>query len=351
MSHYPLEPVARRKDLVRVLTAPRVRRFAAALLVAVALLAAWFGSGLPFRKNVAIAADGSVVPFRTTATTVGEALEAAGVVLGSRDVVTPDLGERIAEGMTIEIRRAVPVVVKVGGFALRIQSAAPTVGEALAGSRLPIDADDKIEPGRDQAITPGLEVTVTQVVLSYQHRDDPIPFKTVRREDMNLRLGQSEVVQPGETGRESRLLLVTYEDARIVDTQELSKVVTKQPIDQILRVGTSGDIVRDGKTLHFLKSLSVKATAYEPGPVSCGPTATGYTAIGLKATKGIIAVDPRVIPLRSKVYVDGYGLAIAGDTGSAIKGNRIDVCFDTLEEALHWGVKTTKIYILELPTT
>ena len=72
----------------------------------------------------------------------------------------------------------------------------------------------------------------------------------------------------------------------------------------------------------------------------------GKTATGIPAAKGVIAADPRVIPLGTRVYVDGYGEAIAADVGSAIKGNRIDVCFDTHEEAWSWGVKQTKVYIL-----
>ena len=71
--------------------------------------------------------------------------------------------------------------------------------------------------------------------------------------------------------------------------------------------------------------------------------------IGLKAGPGIIAVDPRVIPMRTKVYVEGYGYAIAGDVGSAIKGNRIDVCFNTVREALNFGRRRVRIYILENP--
>ncbi|MEA2016545.1 MAG: 3D domain-containing protein [Actinomycetota bacterium] len=73
----------------------------------------------------------------------------------------------------------------------------------------------------------------------------------------------------------------------------------------------------------------------------------GITAIGLRARKGVVAVDPRVIPLGTKLYIPGYGEALAGDTGGWIKGNRIDLCFETQEECFRWGRRSIKIYLVE----
>ncbi|WHY67071.1 LysM peptidoglycan-binding and 3D domain-containing protein [Neobacillus sp. SuZ13] len=94
------------------------------------------------------------------------------------------------------------------------------------------------------------------------------------------------------------------------------------------------------------KKITVKATAYTASCEGCsGTTATG---INLKANpdKKVIAVDPSVIPLGSKVYVEGYGEAIAGDTGGAIKGNRIDVFIPSEEDAIDFGVKQLKVTII-----
>lgn len=73
----------------------------------------------------------------------------------------------------------------------------------------------------------------------------------------------------------------------------------------------------------------------------------GITAIGLRARKGIIAVDPRVIPLGTRIYVPGYGEALAADTGGWIKGNRVDLCFESLEECYRYGRRKIKIYLIE----
>ncbi len=344
----PVRPTTRHRKPTRLLD-PRTQRLLLAVLLAAAAVAAWFGSGIPFQREILVKADGAVYALGTSATTVGEALRDARVSLGPHDRVSPAAGEGVTDGMVIEVRRAVPVVFRLDGRAARVLSAAETVGELLAASRLPVRADDRLEPERSAPVSAGLEVTVTRVVRSYQHREDPVPFVTVRREDMTMDLGQTKVVQEGATGLVRRLLLVTYENGKVVDTQELEKTVLKEPVERIVRVGTAGTIVRNGKSIRFLKALTVTSTAYEPGPISCGASADGYTCLGLRATKGIIAVDPRVIPLWTKVYVDGYGYAVAGDTGSAIKGNRIDVCFDTYEEAIRWGVRRVKVYILQLP--
>ncbi|MBK5480778.1 LysM peptidoglycan-binding domain-containing protein [Peribacillus sp. TH16] len=94
------------------------------------------------------------------------------------------------------------------------------------------------------------------------------------------------------------------------------------------------------------KEITVRATAYTADCQGCsGTTATG---IDLKANPDakVVAVDPSVIPLGSKVYVEGYGYATAEDTGSAIKGNRVDIFIPNEQDALNWGVKNVKIQVL-----
>ncbi|MDQ0245217.1 3D (Asp-Asp-Asp) domain-containing protein [Bacillus fengqiuensis] len=97
----------------------------------------------------------------------------------------------------------------------------------------------------------------------------------------------------------------------------------------------------------FTKELTVTATAYTADCKGC----TGITATGLNLKKNpnakAISVDPKVIPLGTKVYVEGYGYAVAADKGSAVKGNKIDVFFSSKQKALQWGVKKIKIKIVK----
>src|SRR5690606_40006949 len=83
------------------------------------------------------------------------------------------------------------------------------------------------------------------------------------------------------------------------------------------------------------------------GPESTWPFTDGLTATGVVARRGVVAVDPTVIPLGSHLYIPGYGLGIAADVGAAIKGNRIDVLYEDLDDALRWGRKWVKVYILD----
>lgn len=125
--------------------------------------------------------------------------------------------------------------------------------------------------------------------------------------------------------------------------------LVKKPLKTIKVVGTSEEerMYMMKRPMRVKKTLKMRATSYYPGPEDCSPYADGFTYLDYKAGYGVVAVDPRVIPLKSRVYVEGYGFALAVDIGSAIKGKRIDVCFDTLEESKRYGLKWVKVHILE----
>jgi 3D (Asp-Asp-Asp) domain-containing protein len=89
------------------------------------------------------------------------------------------------------------------------------------------------------------------------------------------------------------------------------------------------------------------ATAYDPGPGSCGASADGITAIGMRAGKGVVAVDPRMIPMGARLHIEGYGYAVAGDIGGAIKGNRIDLGFHSRRQALQFGRRKVVVRVLD----
>jgi 3D (Asp-Asp-Asp) domain-containing protein len=95
------------------------------------------------------------------------------------------------------------------------------------------------------------------------------------------------------------------------------------------------------------KVMTMTATAYDPSPATIGRWATGRTKTGRRATYGVVAVDPRIIPLNTMVYVEGYGLALACDTGSAIKGKRIDLCYDSKRVADAFGRRKVTVHILK----
>jgi 3D (Asp-Asp-Asp) domain-containing protein/peptidoglycan hydrolase CwlO-like protein len=100
--------------------------------------------------------------------------------------------------------------------------------------------------------------------------------------------------------------------------------------------------------LNLVGEWDMVATAYYAhGKGGNDINGDGITAIGLRARKGIVAVDPRIIPLGTRLYIPGYGEALAADTGGWIKNNRIDLCFETLEECYRYGRRKIKVYLVE----
>lgn len=173
---------------------------------------------------------------------------------------------------------------------------------------------------------------------------ETIPKKTVYEDDLETEAGIEKVLEEGEDGKRVKIVKVTYtKDGHEYEREIISTETTPPKNKKILR-GTK--IVwrtldtPDGQ-ISYWKRLRVYATHYDSRCAGCNET----TAIGLRAGYGVIAVDPKVIPLRSKVYVPGYGPALAGDTGGAIKGNIIDLGFDDAKTA-GWSAKFIDIYIL-----
>ena len=112
----------------------------------------------------------------------------------------------------------------------------------------------------------------------------------------------------------------------------------------ILLTATSPEAVTQEQEYYLMT-----ATAYYPGPESCAPFDDGFTAIGDIAGKGCIAIDDKTGPFKmgQMVYIEGYGIGKCNDRGSAIKYYKIDLCFDTQQEALNWGRKLVKVYVIE----
>lgn len=100
-----------------------------------------------------------------------------------------------------------------------------------------------------------------------------------------------------------------------------------------------------GAPENYRRVLDMTATAYAPGPLDNGKW-NNLNYVGGIVKKGVVAVDPKVIPMGTKLWVEGYGPAVADDQGSAIKGNRIDLAFNDRQEALDYGIQKVKVYVL-----
>lgn len=171
-----------------------------------------------------------------------------------------------------------------------------------------------------------------------------ISKKIVYQDDPETEAGEERVLEEGADGKKVKIVKITATKDGEEYLREIVSVETTQPQDKKILRGTK--IVwktlstADGE-IKYWKKMRVYATHYDWRCPGCNE----WTAIGLRAGKGVIAVDPKVIPLRSKVYIPGYGVAVAGDTGGAIKGNIIDLGFDDARTS-GWTARFVDIYLL-----
>ena len=237
---------------------------------------------------------------------------------------------------------AISITVKADGQVMQATTSAATVGAALTELRIAVSTLDRSLPGADCVLKDGDTIIIQRAETGIVETEREIPYRIIARQDR--RMGRAVVLSPGCPGLVREQVKVWSREGKEIRREVISSRIVRKPEPMVVVQAPPGLSSRGAMPS---RRLVLVATAYEPGPRSCGKYADGYTAIGVRATRGVAAVDPRVIPLGTRLYVDGYGYAVAADVGSAIKGNRIDLCFKTEREALAFGRKTVVAYVLE----
>ena len=298
-------------------------------------------------KGVTVVVDGDSRFIKTQADTVAAVLDQAGVVVGDGDVVSPPPASELEDGMTVVVRHAVPVTLVLGGTTLSIDVVGATVADALVAAGADPGAGLTVEPAIDAPLVSGMTITARNVFLRFEEEPVEIPFKVTTTQDATLPSGARAVITRGVAGKALRIFQVIVVDGVPGARTLKSETIVLAPVDEVVSVGTRRTSPRVSRARAAAPPaegtrMTVTTTAYAPGTDGVD----GRTATGARATYGIIAVDPRVIPLGTRIYVPGYGYGVAADTGGAIKGNKIDLCFDTRAEAMAWGRRTVTIIIL-----
>lgn len=296
------------------------------------------------RKNIIVSIDGKETKITTFKSTFKSALSANNITVGPKDKTSPGLDSEIKNGSKIEITKAVNVQVEVDGKKLQIQTAENNVEKMLEAENIGVQDYDKVSPGRDASISDGMKIVVVRVDSKIIRETQSIDYSTIVKKDDNSERGVNKVLQEGISGEKEIATRVIYEDGKEVSRRVVSETVKKQPTQKIVAMGTLGAITpsRGGKVL-YTKALTLTSTAYSGG----GHTASGTYVRRNNGGYSSVAVDPRVIPLGTRLYIDGYGYAVAEDTGGAIKGSKIDLYFDTYSETNRWGVRTVTVYVLK----
>ncbi|MBQ3023427.1 MAG: G5 domain-containing protein [Clostridia bacterium] len=184
--------------------------------------------------------------------------------------------------------------------------------------------------------------------------DETVNFNTVKKLNTALLAGETVTVREGVSGQKKVTYKVKYENGVEISREMISEVITVAPVDKIVEYGTTAEVQEasaEAMKLDYKSVITCEATAYDLSPEENGGYA-GQTATGVPLDKGVIAVDPRIIPLGSRVYIEAldgswsYGYAVAADTGGAIKGYRVDLCYRTKSECRQFGRRPCRVYIL-----
>jgi len=300
--------------------------------------------------QVILKIDGHQEVWKTFKSTVREALVEKGVQLEVKDLVKPSLNTLVTEGLVIKVIRPFKITVKTSKSTEQFEVSAETVQEALAQTKITLNPEDKVVPGLTTVIASGAEIRIIKVTKKMVTKQTKLLPETEYRRDLYLEKGLKRTLKTGRAGVKEEKIKIVYEDGHEVKRESMLAKVIRPTLNTIIGIGVrtvAGTLNTSRGTYRYLELKTMDATAYSPGPESCGEYAKiGETCTGKKAGYGLVAVDPRVIPLGTMLYIEDYGQAEAADIGAAIKGNRIDLCYDTYREATMYGRRKVKVYIL-----
>jgi uncharacterized protein YabE (DUF348 family) len=291
------------------------------------------------QKPVTIEVDGNQINSRVLFSgTVGDVLDQNQIVLEGNDLVEPSRDTVVKKNMQIVVTRAFSVKVTADGVTREIYTTPVTVKEAVALAGFTLGEKDIVKTLPETLVVPEQEIEVIRVTQKEITQDEEMPYQVEKTTDSTLEQGLSRTLKAGKNGVARDTLLVTYYNGQEAKRDIIKIETLVQPVNKVVAMGNITSVSRGGQRLDFREALYVQATAY---------TYTGsHTSTGNNPAVGMVAVDPAVIPLGSKLYIEGYGYAWAADTGGAIKGNAIDVFLEDHTQCVKWGRKTVKVYIL-----
>lgn len=294
--------------------------------------------------------DGALSTIFTTEPTLGQAIRQAGVLIYLGDFVTPGLGEPATAGRTVFIQRSRPATILVDGRKVHTRTRAETVAGLLKQEGVKVEGKDFSSVALSEPARANIEVAITRVREVFEEQSEPIKFETLYQADPDIEIDNEAVTQAGVDGVKKIRIKSVFNNGVLTNRGVEREWIDRAKQDKIIHYGTK--IVErpltlpDGSSVTYWRQMRMLATSYSAA--TSGKAAShpqyGITFSGLPAGKGVVAVDPRIIKLRSTLYVPGYGLGLAGDTGGAILGRHIDLGYD--EWNLVFWFQYVDVYIL-----
>ncbi|OON97510.1 MAG: hypothetical protein ATN36_03160 [Epulopiscium sp. Nele67-Bin005] len=320
-------------------------------------------------NTVVIVDNGKTTQYETKDVYVNELLKAQGITLSVHDTVEPAPSEALENGMKIVIDRIEPEVeIIINGKLNFYTTTAETVEQLLLQEDIFIEEGAELSVPLDTKISDDLVFEILTYSTDSYIEYEEIPFETEIQFDDTLDEGVEKVLVEGANGTLEHIVLVEYfggekiaetvthqttlhevQNEIIVQGTKKAVVEVPAPVVETKKVETATtQSVTETYTLagvpyEYVEHYVMETTAYTHQP---GDRWYNQTASGMPTFVGMIAVDRSVIPFGTVMYVEGYGIGIAGDTGGAIKGNKIDLYFDTYAEAIQFGRQQKNVYIL-----
>lgn len=263
---------------------------------------------------------------------------------------------------TIKLFEAFPARVTADGVTRTVLLARGTVSDLLRKADIQLGADDQLSEPLSKPVSAGMNVRIRRVNYRVVSQTQVLSYSTRTVPTASLKKGVQTVQTQGRNGTLSRTVREKYVDGKLNDRTVLSENVTAQPVDATVLVGNASATPVSGAELPRGHSLSDRGTPSRYSRVISG-VATAYTApsgsgtaSGMRAGVGRVAVNPRVIPYGTRLYIttdDGsivYGYAVAADTGDFVtngSGVDTDLYFSTMAECRRFGRRNVKIYVLQ----
>ncbi|WP_332262508.1 ubiquitin-like domain-containing protein [Paenibacillus sp. GSMTC-2017] len=320
-------------------------------------------------KSVSVVVNGQETIVETKQWVLQRLLDEQAITIGPHDEVSVPLNAPIKDGDRVEVTHAIPVVVKADGKTSTVYTTEKTVQAAIEELNLSLRSEDKISPPLSSVINAEDMVTIVRVDTKVSELEKTVPFSIVKKDDPTLEQGKEKLVQTGKKGVVVEQVKKKYEDGVLISNQMVSEIVQTAAVDQVIAVGTKKEeskvtilsnsspssltLTKGDLTFKAKKMIkNVTLTAYSADATSTGKDEDhpefGITASGTRVKEGrTIAVDPKVIPIGWWVYIEGIGFRRAEDKGSAVKGNKIDIYFESNSHATKFGKKKGyTVYIL-----
>jgi len=283
--------------------------------------------------------------------TLAQALREWGIPLGPGDEVEPAVSSPLTTGLLVQIRRAQRVTLSIGGAETVFYTQKKTVEGLLEEAGIVLTGTDRVEPPLEATLSQDLRVRVYAYSEQTFVESETVGHGSVYRLDPDLEEGEVQRVV-GSDGVHHREYVVFYEDGLETYRQLVDEWYDPEPVDTVVYFGTrervyAAQALPEG--LNVVKVMQVYATWYTPASSGSGrgpgDPYYGITSTGVPVTKGVVAVDPGVIPYGTRMYIPGYGFGVAADTGGAIVGDIIDLGFpDGVDSP--WAPRWLDIYIL-----